>query len=705
MLSWWKDHPHRILAGICVACTLAITILHSTEARYAQAELRVQDWLATNAKARQSPRNPEIVYLGIDKLSRDLDALFPGELEASPTLQLMKKAYPFDREVYAHAIDRLAGAGAKVVALDILFDKPGAGDEALRAALDRQRSKVVIGSNLVQGVDEQGIGEGPLNHRPSYKPPTLTLIPSGSTDDRVGFVNVHEGKDRIVRQVHYRTSLMEFFGYPPVAGSPELFSIAARALQKAGKGDKVPNSRAPQRFRFAEGIFPKSFYEIFVEDQWKAPPYNNGALFKDKIVLIGSSGNESEDRISTPFGLVLGPNIHLSAINAALNDDFLYDLPWWGNLLTIFGGGTIAWLLCAGIRRPVIRLIALGGTALLFYGVAQIAFNSLGVYLLLLSPLLALTTSGITYSAFEQVLEQREKARIRRTFERYVSKDVVMEVLDNPQSFLNSLGGERRPVTILFSDVRGFTTKTESAEPGALVKQLNEYFHEMVRIVRVETRGTLDKFIGDAVMAHWGSIVSQGSKADACSAVAAALKMRAELKRLNEGWAKTGQLHFEIGIGINHGEVIVGNIGSEERAEVSVIGDAVNLASRLEGVTKPYHVDLCLGESVVDLVRDTFIVRSLDLILVQGKTKPVEVFTVLDRRTPDTPEPTWLSAHEQAMHMYRRGEFADATRHWQEVLTQNPGDTVAELFIERCETLMRTPPPQPWTGVWAMKTK
>ena len=199
--------------------------------------------------------------------------------------------------------------------------------------------------------------------------------------------------------------------------------------------------------------------------------------------------------------------------------------------------------------------------------------------------------------------------------------------------------------------------------------------------------------------------MSRGPQADACSAVFAALAMRRELKRLNEEWAKNGHLDYKIGIGINQGEVIVGNIGSEERAEVSVIGDAVNLASRLEGVTKPYRVDLCIGESVAALVRDTFILRSLDMIVVKGKTKPVEVFTVLDRRSPAHPEPEWLPAHEEAMKLYRRGEFTDAARCWHEVLAQNPGDGVAQLFVERCEALQVNAPEQPWTGVFQMKDK
>ena len=205
-------------------------------------------------------------------------------------------------------------------------------------------------------------------------------------------------------------------------------------------------------------------------------------------------------------------------------------------------------------------------------------------------------------------------------------------------------------------------------------------------------------------MAHWGSIVTEGKEADARCAVATALRMREVLARLNEDWKTRGMHHFAIGIGVNHGEVIVANLGSDEKMEVSVIGDAVNLASRLEGVTKPYHVDICLGESVANLVRDAYVLRSLDLITVKGKTKPVETFTVLSPRN-GSGEPAWLSAHEEATRLYRHGDFAGAEQKFQEVLAQEPGDGVAALMIERCQALRHDPPEGEWTGVYEMKSK
>ena len=342
---------------------------------------------------------------------------------------------------------------------------------------------------------------------------------------------------------------------------------------------------------------------------------------------------------------------------------------------------------------------------LALYGLEQLLYNATGFLPIVLSPLLALVASGASFSVIEQVVERMEKARLRKTFERYVSKDIVKELVDNPESWLNATKGQRKPITVLFSDVRGFTTLTENAaDPHALVAQLNEYFDEMVEIV-FANKGTLDKFIGDCVMAHWGSITTEGVVIDVQRAVVTAVRMRKTLAELNPRWKARGMLELHVGIGVNMGEAIVGNLGSKEKAEVSVIGDAVNLASRLEGVTKQYHIDLCIGENVALLVRDFFILRSVDLIVVKGKTKPVEIFAVLDERSAGVADPVWLARHEEAVKLYRKGDFAAAETAWHEVLAQAPEDGIAETFIARCSELKASPPTAEWRGVFEMKGK
>jgi adenylate cyclase len=695
----------RTLAMICLAFTLTLAFLHLTEQRYAAAEQAGRDWLVSNGAAKRSPQNPRLVFLAIDDASKNLDTLFPEELAQSRALQLMKQGWPWNREVYALMIERLIGAGAKVIAFDMLFPSPREGDEAFHTALERYGSQVVIGANLKDIADDADASQSTVNKKPAYILPSRTLRPSGSmADPLIGFVNVKVDADQVARRVLFRTTLPEFFGTPAPPGIPELLSISARALEKAGFGVRVPPSHEPLLLRFSEEILPRSVHEIFVEAQWKAPPYNNGEFFRDKIVLIGAAGNEAEDRLRTPLGTVLAPMIHLSALNAALNRDFNHETSTPANLAFIAAGGLLAWALGAWVRRPLLRLGLLVAAIAGYYGTVQVLYNTIGLVPVLLSPLLALTASGITWSVWEQVLDRVERQRLRRTFERYVSKDVVRELLDNPQSYLNSLSGVRKEITVLFSDVRGFTSLTENADPHALVAQLNEYFEEMVGIV-FANHGTLDKFIGDAVMAHWGSIVGEGAQTDAHRAVTTALQMRKALVRLNAGWKQRKMLELQFGIGVNHGEAIVGNLGCEAKMEVSVIGDAVNLGSRLEGATKQYHLDLCIGETAAALVRESFILRSVDFLVVKGKTRPVEIFTVLDRRDPGSAEPAWLALHEEAMQFYRSGAFSAAEKAWREVLERVPEDGIAEVFIERCVELQKHPPEIEWKGVYEMKSK
>lgn len=691
------------LTTVCVACTAAVALLYLLSISFRGLERIAGDWLMTNPNARVSPRNPQLVYLGIDESTRKLDTLFDDDFEKSPTLRMMKVGFPWNRAVFAAVIQRLMESGAKAVVLDVVFPDPKTGDSTFRIALDDYRDHVAIGSSLVDRIEDSA---GGADLHLSHALPSASLVPRGPpVDSRVGFVNVRADSDGRVRRVHFRTTLLEFHGRKPKTGDEELFSLAARALEKSGHGDRIPRTHRPLMLRFSEEIRPQSLHEIFVEAQWQNPPYDSGALFKDKIVLIGAIGLTSEDRLQTPFGTTIGPAVHLSAINAALNGDFLHETPLAADLALIAGAGALAWMLGVWVRKPMLRLVILAAALAGYYGVVQWLFNVTGFFPVLLSPLLALGGSGLAWSVWEQVLDLRDKARLRRTFERYVSRDIVKELLDNPQSYLNTLGGQRKQVTVLFSDVRGFTTITESGDEQALVAQLNEYFNAMVNIV-FQHHGTLDKFIGDAVMAQWGGIVTEGEKEDACRAVATAVEMRKTLVRLNEDWARREMLELKFGIGVNQGQAIVGNLGCDAKMEVSLIGDAVNTASRFEGMTKQFHVDLLIGENVARLVREKFIVRSVALSQPKGKTKPVEIFTVLDERVAGAAEPAWLAAYEEGVRHFRAREFAAAISCFESALVEVPGDWLIEhYYLEQCRNFAANPPPPEWTPVDVMTSK
>ena len=693
-------HKHDgTLLLICLICTGVVAVLHAIGfAPLTIAELALRDTVVTRLGAR-SPANPELVCLAIDQSSLTLDEVLPEEINASPALAKMKAGWPWARDIYPLIIERLAACGARVVAFDLLFPTPREGDDAFRESLARFGDRVVLGSNFIDA--DRGSGASLTYALPS---PDLFSQPAQS-GSLAGYVNFRSDIDGIVRHARYRTTESIEQGMQPGGGEEVLYSFAARIMQKAGLEKEIPVSLKPCLFRFAgdRAFSHWPIYQIFVKKFWDSPQFRGGDYFKGKIVVIGPYGNWSKDYLDTPMGQRAGVDIHLNAINAAMNRDFLYEMTGGPGILLIFAGGLVAWLLSVWIAQPLVRLLALAGAALGFYGVVLLAFNYRGLETVLLGFLFALVSSGLVRLAWEQVIDQFERARTRREMERYVSKDAVREILDNRESFLHSLLGSRKPVTILFSDLRGFTSRSEKDDPHLLVAQLNEYLTEMIRIVFAYS-GTLDKFIGDAVMAHWGSITSVNEKKDACRAVEAALEMRASLASLNRSWKSRGIEPLAFGVGINHGEVIVGSFGSHEKKEVSVIGDAVNTASRIEGATKAYRLDIIIGEPVEVLVRDAFTLRSVDCILLHGKTRPVKLFTVISVKGA-APVPSWLAIHEKAMEHYRAGDFAGAESLWREVISLCPDDGLAGLFLQRCAELLRHPPATGWNGVYEMKSK
>jgi len=462
----------------------------------------------------------------------------------------------------------------------------------------------------------------------------------------------------------------------------------------------------PIRFSSPNAYAPRPLYEIFDPTLWRAN-YHDGALLMGKIIMIGASSQIAHDVVATPIDADMpGPALHFHVMAATIDHEFLRSTSLSAAYALVGGAGLLAWLIIAFIRRPLLSLLLLVGASAAYLGLARILFDKAGLLLLTVPVLVAFLASGFFSLGFEYVLESLEKMRTRRTLERYVSKNLVKEILDNPESFYNTLKGVRKPATMLFSDIIGFTTLTENADPEKLVAQLNEYLTRMVAVV-FENEGTLDKFIGDAVMGVWGMARSAGVENDAKMAARAALGMRRELKLLNERWKKEGSTPLGIGIGINHGDVLAGNIGSSERADLTVIGDAVNLASRLEGLTRIYGVDILLGSSATELVRDEFYVRSVARVQVKGKTKPVEISTLLGARNEPLDQEFLkrLESYEEALQKFRARDFTGAKNLFSQFLESYPNDGLAYLYFGRALEYETQPPDESWTAVETFQKK
>ncbi|TVR70726.1 MAG: adenylate/guanylate cyclase domain-containing protein [Spirochaetaceae bacterium] len=299
--------------------------------------------------------------------------------------------------------------------------------------------------------------------------------------------------------------------------------------------------------------------------------------------------------------------------------------------------------------------------------------------------------------AFQAVLAQKKEAKIRNIFQKYVPQDLIDRFFANPESMLV---GENRELSILFSDIRSFTTISESMRPDDLVSSLNRYFSVMVDII-MSKQGIIDKYIGDAIMAFFGAPVKHDG--DAFNSVMAGIEMTEAVKDFNHKQVESGRPEFKIGVGIAYGEVTVGNIGTEKKMDYTVIGDIVNLASRLEGLTKQYQQELIIGESLFPVVKSELPWRLLDTVAVKGRAGGVRIYTVT-RRLNKVDGRAWEKHNEAMEAMYSR-DFAGAAEGFGDVLSLVPNDPMAKMMQERNQRYLVEPPPADWNGVEVMKSK
>ena len=423
--------------------------------------------------------------------------------------------------------------------------------------------------------------------------------------------------------------------------------------------------------------------------------------FKGKLVLVGASATGIGDLRTTPFGGLdfPGVEIHANVIDNILNQGFLHhggtqvlvDLA----MIFLFGIPLGIWLALVQPRWLIAGLFLLVPfTALVYWTFLH------GWWLNFIVPSLFVLIPNVSFVALYRVLiEEHEKRRVRGAFQQYVSPEVIRRLLDDPKL----VEPRKTAVSVMFSDVRGFTTLSETLDAQNLAALLNGYLTEMTKII-FDQQGTLDKYIGDAVMAIWGAPFEQTNHADL--AAQAALDMMARLAELRKQWESRGQPLLDIGIGINTGIASVGNMGSALRYGYTAMGDSVNLASRLEGLNKEFSTHIILAESTYIALRDTsFLVRELDLIRVKGKLLPVTIYELLGRRETagdlnDLCE-IFTSGHEA----YKLRKWKEAKNYFEHVLTRWPNDGPASIFLQRCDEYIADEPPEDWEGVYIMKHK
>ncbi|PZO35424.1 MAG: adenylate/guanylate cyclase domain-containing protein [Pseudanabaena frigida] len=565
----------------------------------------------------------DIVILAIDDLS-----LRQGEFYDPKTRPFLEpfRTTTWKRVVYAQVLEKLVKAGAKVVAFDILFvtsgDHGAADDDKFQQAIAKYGDRAVFAASY----EFTQIGEANIMQLASpesvfkLKPNTLGLI--NFRPEVTG--NIH----RLGVQL------------PTDSGLPIVPTFAASILNVAkvnypkAKGDGIYFFGGSDTWANAQQQIP--FYYVVDPENWNSEQLQGGKFFKDKIVLIGATAASKQDIQNSAMGRMAGIEIHANAIATLMQGKSMVELLANSTQQGIFifllvgiSGG----ILCL-FKSPNIQILMAFGIAIAWFGIGYLSFTYGSIILPVAIPAIAIGLNGIALLTTGSIAAQIDKLLLRRTLERYVAAPIVEEIVNQPENFRDLLEGRTIKAAVLFSDIRGFTTLSSRLPAKLLIHQLNTYLGGMVDAI-LEYQGTIDKFIGDAIMAEFGSPVSRGEKADAMNAIHAALNMRSALMELREVWKSENKIPFSNGIGINYGEVTVGNIGSSRRLEYAVIGDTVNVASRVEGMTKELGTDIVITGALYEIVKDEIDVVDFGEHALKGRVGNVRLYGVIGLKGGD----------------------------------------------------------------------
>ena len=426
------------------------------------------------------------------------------------------------------------------------------------------------------------------------------------------------------------------------------------------------------------------------------------AKFKNAVVIIGPTARSIGDHNATPMSQI-SPNcfVHANVYDQIISAKYISQAKFDAQIMFL---GIMA--LIVSIAAILLKLrwslpigiLLMGGYVMFAYS----TFQNTGVVYYLVEPIFALFFCFASAMSYNAATEGRQKAQIKGMFEKYVDKAVVKQILDNPS--LVKLGGEEREITTLFADIEGFTSMAEKMGPTNTVGMLNSYLTEMSNII-IEHGGTIDKYIGDAIMSFWGAPLSDGDQA--FNSCAAAINMQRKLTALHTKWIHYGRPVVNQRIGVNTGRAVVGNMGAETRLNYTAIGDAVNLAARLEGVNKEYGTRLLMSEFTYRKVHDKVLSREMDLVVVMGKSEPVRIYELIALADEVQTDATkkFLQYYHDGLEAYKKRAWKSAIDQFNQALSIRRDDIVSNLYIQRATMFLDVPPPDDWNGVFVMTKK
>ncbi|MFQ5639461.1 MAG: CHASE2 domain-containing protein [bacterium] len=700
----WKN---RWLFGAMLAFFAAVlALLFSGLPVFENIELKTYD-ARFGIRDRIETEQDDIVIVGID------DDSFTG----------LNRRWPFPRSYIARAILNLHQAGAKLIVVDIEYteadNKDPRQDRILAAAILRAKNVILAGEWVTQVV------RGELNT--FLIPPLPIFLDAGA---KWGLINTYEDPDGFIRRYPLFQHKNNKFYYPLSLKAylhlnRERLGTNGTPLFDAGDfllGDlRIPietgntmliNFRGP-----AESFTSFSLATVLDTEDFELgnPDEDTDAFeflrdldaFKDKIVFIGATSEVLQDNKFTPFfsyksikRKMPGVELHANALSMLLRGDFISTenraVGWvMVFLLSAAAMGLTKWL------KPFRGMFAILGLILAYVIWATYAFMNLLVWVQITAPITAIALSYVGNVVHQALTEQRERIRVKKTWEHFMAGNVINSMLDSGK--LPKYGGERKELTILFSDIRGFTTFSEKHTSREVVDQLNEYLTEMVDVI-FKYAGTLDKFVGDEIMAIYGAPLHFRNHAE--NACKTALEMVSKLRRLQREWSRSKKDSFQIGIGINTGKVIIGNLGSSQLFDYTVIGDDVNLGARLEGANKQYGTTIIISESTYRAVRKKALVRELDLVRVKGKKRPVRIYELRGMGSlPAIEKDLIIDVYTQGLAYYKEMKWYLALIEFKRILRYFPTDGATRVYIKRCLDFIENPPVENWDGVYEFTTK
>ncbi len=633
-------------------------------------------------------------------------------------------SWPWPRQLYAPIIEFCQRGGARAVIFDVLYFEAsvyGAEDDQRLAQAMETSGRVVLPFFLTReakGAEPQSqevlsraslpIKGTPPTGLTTYQGMTIPIPPLLKAAAALG--NVECGPD-LVDGIYRRLPLVGVCQghFLPLLSFGAFCHVQAQGEWRFEDGDlvqgdyRVPLDREGRlllKFRGPDHRFKRLSAANVIQSEERlkhgmAPFYRPEDL-AGKWVFVGFTAPGLLDLKPTPLAPVYpGVELHATLLDNLLSGDFLRTVPQWFIwlwALVLAGIVTMAVLFSA---RLWTTLAALALLLAMNVGGSLLAFRA-SWWADPVAPGMALGLAFALATAYSYATEGRQKLAIRRMFSHYMSEKVIAHLMEHPE--LLNLGGERRHVTLFFSDLAGFTTISERLSAEEVVGLLNDYLSRMTDII-LDEEGTVDKFEGDAIMAFWGAPLPQEDQA--LRACRAAMRQQAALAQLNQRFQEMGLPRLGMRIGLHTGEAVVGNLGSEKRFDYTAIGDTVNLASRLEGLNKFYGTSILASETTMTECRDGMLFREVDRVAVKGKETAVAVYQPLGLKDGLASEKAALSKEfASALELYRQEKFAEAAAVFQKVLVEHPGDSPAQVFLERCQDFQASPPPPGWDGVF-----